>query len=241
MKKHILSVLIAAATITAASAAPVQWSAGDVFMGFESVSLNKNVLFNLGAGSNLGNFTSLNAGADLTEGFGTSDWYNISDLKWGVFGIASNKTALWGSVASGNSALTAKASGALTTGLSRVNSLGLSYNGVLANNDPATQGDYGVYTAASGLSYGSWSGNSPTSAPFSVYAVSIESGVQGSLDVYSVPNSGAATALFKQANGNALTVDATGNIASVPEPSTYALCGIGALLLLVAYRRKVSA
>ena len=37
-----------------------------------------------------------------------------------------------------------------------------------------------------------------------------------------------------------LTVDSSGNISSVPEPSTYALLGFGALLLVIAYRRKAN-
>lgn len=40
---------------------------------------------------------------------------------------------------------------------------------------------------------------------------------------------------------NQLTVESNGQVMVIPEPSTYALFGFGLLLLVVAYRRKVSA
>ena len=85
-----------------------------------------------------------------------------------------------------------------------------------------------------------WTGNNPATTPFGAYSISIENGVSGLLDLYSVPNSGSATAIFSAANGNALNVDSGGVIAA-PEPSTYALMALGALVLVIAYRRKVQA
>ena len=38
-----------------------------------------------------------------------------------------------------------------------------------------------------------------------------------------------------------INLDASGNITAVPEPSTYALVGIGALAMLVIYRRRSNA
>ena len=40
---------------------------------------------------------------------------------------------------------------------------------------------------------------------------------------------------------NQLTVESNGQVMVIPEPSTYALLGFGLLLMVVAYRRKVSA
>jgi hypothetical protein len=113
------------------------------------------------------------------------------------------------------------------------------------NNDLPTQGGtVGVImNVGSGTDVGTstWIGNNPATTPFAAYSVSIENGVSGGLDLYSVPNSGSATAIFSAANGNALSVNASGVIAVAPEPSTYALMALGALVLVIAYRRKVQA
>ena len=241
MKKHILSVLIAAAGITAASATAPTWNTGDVIIGFQSVSLNKNLLIDIGQGSSVASFSSINAGADLVTAFG-SGWYALSDLTWGAFGIPTSKTQLWATVASGNAALGAKSTGALTTTLSRYNAFGANYNNDLNNNGQGlTVGVYMNVGTGTDTGYNTWTGNNPTSAPFAAYSVSIVNGVTGNLDLYQVGNTGASTAVFSQANGNALNVDSAGVISVIPEPSTYALCGVGALLLFVAYRRKISA
>jgi len=242
MKKHILSVLIAAAGITAASATPATYNSGDVIIGFESVSLNKNLLIDIGQGSSVASFSSINAGADLVSTFG-ANWYALSDLNWGAFGIPTDKSQLWATVASGNAALTAKSKGALSLTYSRFSTMGNNYNYDLTYV-PSQVGTVGItMNVGSGtdVTYATWTGNTPSTTPFVAYSVSIENGVTGNLDLYQVPNSGSATAIFSQANGNNLTVSSDGVISVVPEPSTYALCGVGALLLLVAYRRKISA
>jgi hypothetical protein len=241
MKKHILSVLIAAAGITAASATPTLFSAGDIIIGFESVSLNKNLLIDIGQGTTVASFSSINAGADLVSTFG-ANWYALSDLNWGAFGVPSSKNQLWATVASGNLALAAKSVGALGTPLNRFNGMGANYNNDLTYNGQG--GTVGVtMNVGTGTDVGTstWTGNNPSTTPFAAYSVSIENGVTGNLDLYQIPNSGSATAIFSQANGNALNVSSAGVVSVVPEPSTYALCGVGALLLFVAYRRKISA
>jgi hypothetical protein len=246
MKKHILSVLIAAAGITAASATAPTWSTGDIIIGFESVSLNKNLLIDIGQGSSVASFSSINAGADLVSTFG-SGWYALSDLNWGAFGVPSAKNQLWATVASGNAALTAKSVGALASPLNKYNTMGANYNTDLnfpnANGSGAglTVGVYMNVGQGTDIGVATWTGNNPSTTPFGAYSVSIENGITGNLDLYQIPNSGSATAIFSQANGNALNVSSAGVVSVVPEPSTYALCGVGALLLFVAYRRKISA
>jgi hypothetical protein len=242
MKKHILSVLIAAAGITAASATPATFNAGDVIIGFESVSLNKNLLIDIGQGSTVASFSSINAGADLVSTFG-ANWYALSDLNWGAFGVPTDKSQLWATVASGNAALTAKSKGALSTTLARFSTMANNYNYDLTyvSGQVGTVGITMNVGSGTDVGYATWTGNAPSTTPFAAYSVSIENGVTGNLDLYQVPNSGSATAIFSQANGNNLTVSSAGVISTVPEPSTYALCGVGALLLFVAYRRKISA
>jgi hypothetical protein len=113
------------------------------------------------------------------------------------------------------------------------------------NNEISTQGyDVGVIQilgSGTDVNTSTWSGNNPGTTPFGAYSISIENGVSGGLDLYSVPNSGSATAIFSAANGNALSVNSSGVIAVAPEPSTYALMALGALVLVIAYRRKIQA
>ena len=220
-------------------ATPLTFSPGDIFIGFESASLNKNLLIDIGPGTSIASFTGINAATDLSTAFG-SGWYALSDLNWGAFSVATDKHTLWGTVASGNSALTAKSVGALATPLQRFNSMGGNYNADIATEG----GTVGVImNVGSGTDVGTstWTGNTPSTTPFVAYSVSIENGVTGSLDLYSVPNSGSATAIFSAANNNGLSVNSSGVIAVAPEPSTYALMAFGALVLVIAYRRKVQA
>jgi len=222
-------------------AAPLSFSQGDVFIGFESISLNKNLLIDLGPGANVASFAGINAAADLATAFGAG-WYALNDLNWGVFGIAADKHTLWGTVASGNAPLVAKSFGALTSPFSKFNGMGANYN----QDIPIQGGTVGVImNVGTGTDTGTstWSGNNPNTTPFGAYSISIENGVTGNLDLYSVPNSGSATAIFSQADGNNLYVNSSGfiGVAAVPEPSTYALMALGALVLLMAYRRKVRA
>ena len=238
-KTMAVAALLLAAHVGNSQATPASFSAGDVIIGFESASLNKNLLIDIGQGASVASFTSINAGADLVTAFG-SGWYALSDLNWGAFSIATDKHTLWGTVASGNGALTAKSVGALTTPLSKFNGMGANYS-----NDIATEGGtVGVImSVGTGTDTGTstWTGNNPATTPFGAYSISIENGVTGGLDLYSVPNSGAATAIFSQALGNNLYVNSSGFIGVVPEPSTYALMALGALVLVMAYRRKVQA
>ena len=219
--------------------APVTWQAGDIIMGFQSATAGKNLLIDIGSGANIASFSSINAGADFVRAFGAT-WYTLADLSWGAFSIATDKHTLWGTVAAGNSPLVAKSVGALTTPLSKFNGMGANYS-----NDIATEGGtVGVImSVGTGTDIGTstWTGNNPATTPFGAYSISIENGVTGGLDLYSVPNSGAATAIFSQALGNNLYVNSSGFIGVVPEPSTYALMALGALVLVMAYRRKVQA
>ena len=238
-KTMAVAALLLAAHVGNSQATPTTWQAGDIIMGFQSATAGKNLLIDIGSGANIASFSSINAGADLVRAFGAT-WYTLADLSWGAFSIATDKHTLWGTVAAGNSALVARSVGALTTPLAKFNGMGNNYN-----SEISTQGyDVGVIQIlGTGTDVGTstWTGNNPATTPFGAYSISIENGVSGRLDLYSVPNSGSATAIFSAANGNALSVNSSGVIAVAPEPSTYALMALGALVLVIAYRRKVQA
>jgi len=99
-----LRLTAAAFTMSAAQAAPVPApAAGDIFLGVRAssgdggsesylVKLGPDTLFrNAGAGTSF-DVTGLgNVGADLTATYG-ADWYDRSDLNWGIFGARNTAT-----------------------------------------------------------------------------------------------------------------------------------------------------
>ena len=245
VKKALLSTVIALVAFSAiptSHAAPVTWVTGDVILGFEDAAHSKNYLYDLGAGSTFassvfaGTFSSVNLNADLANVFG-GDWATNAStgVSYGVFGLPSSKAIVYGSVATGNTAPVLKASGALSTTLSHYNALGLGYNTDLTI--PAqtwTLGVSQIVGTAPDTGFATWSGNSPSVQPFATYNVSFENLVSGKIDVYGT------TGILSTLEGTMQISQAGvfGVVAAVPEPSTYALCGLGAIAMIVAYRRK---
>ena len=243
MKKHLLALLIAAGAISTAStqAQVANANPGDVILAFENASINKEYLVDLGAGSNLANFQSINVGTDLATVFG-SNWYNDQNLQFGLFGINTAKSAVWASTASGNNAFPIKSAGALSTTSTHFTAIIGNFNADLANGQGLTTGVLMNIGSGSDKGYSTFFGNNPTAtagSAFAVYNQSLMTGINGTLDVFQTGNSaGSSVALFSSAAGSALQIDATGQV--IPEPTTYALMGLGALFLVIAYRRKTA-
>jgi hypothetical protein len=244
MKKTLLAALLAGAVMTSgARSASVVTSGnaavGDIILGFQDTVKNIDYLVDLGPLNNLQSLLSrgVNLGTDLTTAFGAS-WSSDANLYFGLFGINSDKTSVWASTLSGNSAFPFKVAGALTTTLQHYTTM------VGAFNTSGTILSTGVeFTGASNLGYSDWTGNNPTASPssaFAVYNQSLEAGVAAkqTLDFYQTGNSGGSSqAIYNAANG-VISLSSSGVISAVPEPSTYALAGLGALLLVIAYRRN---
>jgi hypothetical protein len=259
MKKSILSLAAIGLTALAAHATPVTASIGDVFVGFEDVVQNKNYLVDIGTGSFVTSLASSNNGTaitaslagDLSTVFGTN-WASNTNLFFGVFGVNSAKSGVWASTASGNGAFPFKSSGALSTTLTYYTTMLNNYNAELSSQG-LTNGVY--FNVGSGLDQGhaTWTGNIPTASggtAFAVYNQSLEVAVTASpsafLDLYQTgANVGSTTKILNQSLfGNALGINLNassanyGAIQVIPEPSTYALLGLGALLLVLAARRR---
>lgn len=247
MKKHLLAVLVAAGVLSAATshATPISWSSGDVFLGFEDATANKNLIIDLGAGSSLSSFTSINVGNDLTTVFG-SGWTNNSNLYYGIFGINSTKTLVWASTLSGANAFGAKSTGALATTLAHYNALAANYTQDISNGQGLTVGVEMFPGTGNDTAFGTWTGNNPraqSGTAFAVYNQSLEGNVSSgdTLDVYQTGNLvGSSSKLFAAVNGNQIQITSAGVVQVVPEPSTYALCGLGVIVLALAGRRKLA-
>ena len=244
VKKALLSTVVALASfksIPSTQAAPVTWVAGDIFLGFENATGSLNYLYDLGAGSTFaasvlaGTYAGVNLNADLTTVFG-SDWATNAStgVSYGILGLPASKAVVYATVANGNLAPVLKASGALATTLSHYGTMGTGYNNDLAiPAQTLTLGVKQIVNTSPDTGFATWSGNTPSTSPFVTYNVSFENLVSGTLDFYST--TGSASTL----NGT-MQISQAGafGIVAVPEPGTYALFGLGALALVVAYRRK---
>ena len=243
MKKTLLAALLAGAVMTSgARAATVVTSGnaavGDIILGFQDTVKNIDYLVDLGPLNNLQTLlsTGVNLGSDLTTAFGAS-WASDSNLYFGLFGINSGKSSVWASTLSGNSAFPVKVASALSTTLQHYTTMEGAFNTSLNVLSQGVQ-------INSPTGFGSWTGNNPTATAgtsFAVYNQSLEAGVAANqtLDFYQTGNTGGSSqAIYKASNGNALSLSSSGVLSAVPEPSTYALAGLGALLLVIAYRRN---
>lgn len=224
-------------------ASPVSWNTngGDVFLGFESTSLHLDYLVDLGQGSALASeltnntFSPVNLNADLNTVFGAGWSTNSSaNVQWGLFGLPSNKSIVYASVASGNNPPVKIGSAGLATTYSHYGALGTGYNGDIASQGLTLGVEQFVGTVPDTSTF-TWTGNTPSSTPFAAYSFSIENGVGGNLDIY-------GTTVSSSTLLGSFTLNSSGvlSVVAVPEPSTYALFAFGAFLLVVAYRRNRS-
>lgn len=235
MKKTLLTLLTMVGVSSGVMAQNFTWNPNDLLMGFRSTDpdVKKAYIVNFGHYTNFINLTDswsgLNVGSDLETVFGAS-WR--SSTKWGFFAINSDfdvSTRVASSVV--GSELDFEPTHPFVTGnfLSELNTTTLWLNSLsfdTGSSDTSgrlTQGIWGKDTdnlnyvdAVLGNLYG---------------AGQFEGLVTENLQAYTaVWDSGVST-------NNAFTINSSGTISVVPEPSTYALLGLGSLLLIMAYRR----
>jgi hypothetical protein len=113
--------------------------------------------------------------------------------------------------------------------------VGANYNAAIANG-ASTGASTGILGSGvvTGPGSGTWAANIAKAADFDVYNNTLEAGVATDLDFYSTTAT-SATKLTQY------TISSSGVVSVVPEPSTYFLFGLGALLMIVIYRRKANA
>jgi hypothetical protein len=236
--------------ITAQAQVLNDWVSNDLLIGFRAsggTGTSDSYLVNIGTAANYNtNKTSFtlslgNVGSDLAAKYG-SDWYTRSDLFWGIFGTTTTTApTLYSSVARTDSnvqstpppdVLNAPTRNATKTDITSVTSafnlLSPTANSTNAAFQPnaADASSYNYQVTQSGTDFGS---------------VSRWDNIQGNLnqilDLYGQNNSGTFwRGGFSLNNAGLIAFNPT----IVPEPSTYALLGIGAVLLGAAYRRKTN-
>lgn len=245
MKKRLVTTAVAllgAVLTTGAHATPISYNVGDIILGFETTGGNnsggtKNLLIDLGQYSNFSNFSTFNVSSDLNAVFGSGNW-SSGQISFGAFGVTisgshySNiyETAL-------NNTLKPVASGSQTVKIA-YNALtantGIGYQELSYAQNSNSWTGYGVEQSSS--TSGSWGSYNPSASAFSVTGDSIETTIGSSLNLYDKVYGGAGTVV---STPYTVSVDALGNIniATVPEPASYALLGLAFLVLAIAYRR----
>jgi len=236
MKKTILTVImtIGILAIGETKAAPLTWQSGDVLLGFHALNSpnSYDLLFDLGNNAAIQSFASLDISTEMNAAFGAS-WATRTDIYWAAAGGASGNKNLvmsksfdsthaspWVSLGNGNSSV----GGNIAATANR-------YNGDIVANNVIRNGVLEATSDSTQL----WEGYLANSFGFtgSLNSGSTDVIASTGLDLYAI----SAT---RNAPGTLLnSIAIQGNsVVAVPEPATYALLGMGALLLVVAYRRK---
>ena len=241
--KKISAALLAmagAVLITAGAQASTSYTDGDLFVGFRDLTSQKGYLVDLGAYTQFTDPLTFNTlsfggssttGADLTAQFG-SGWATSGTLQWGIFANSDNDGYFLGSKLAGVAAWGTPndAAAALTAG--GINTVATGFLASYTTTSSTNTADAGFQTSTAGGSY--WYGvnqspNFSSASPFN--GAGIEAGISQQLALYELAGSTPTVNLGR------LQIDSNGTISAVPEPSTYLLFGIGALLLVIAYRR----
>jgi hypothetical protein len=260
MKKSILSALAIAGFAAMSNAGAAQltditsYSAGDMLIGItssgasaSSPGASQNLIINIGSNLNALNGGYFDISSALNSNFGTN-WATLSggsQLKWGLISASYNGDddiyTAFASTPFNNSSVTLgtdpfnyNSFGALAnmvdnvaTGFTSGSKAGGASFIAAANSSSWTKG--GTLDGTPDDAFGFFAGGVT-----SLYSPNAGNG-QNWLDVYTTVNGG-GNSTFSYVN--TIGLESNGKITVVPEPSTYALIGFGALLLIVAYRRS---
>jgi hypothetical protein len=203
---------------------------GDLILGIQkTLGTGNSLMVDLGSFANLSSLGTLNLSSDLTAA-GFSNFG--STLQFGVFGIAS------GTVYATTSLYNAYAN------LSTAGQNTLNYSGLVGPSQVFSGMEDAGQTTPSGVFIGnsdtqSWAYQQVIGFGAGIYGNSALNVAIGSDAYLSAATANIAGTGFGSIVGK-FNIDNSGVLTytAVPEPSTYALMGFGALLLVIAYRRK---
>ena len=249
MKKTLLALTFVMSVAASQAAIFNIGDSSNLYLGFysaDSVS-TKSLLINMGTRANVLSGLSLDfsgANSILAQTYG-STWYSSSDVYWSVIGFSAN-TNVWTGKADAAGDLQSTAQGATTLSSAKYSSIVTAVNNLMTTSTNGTA-TYATITSGGNTyqasvvdnSASSFSGYAGKASPWNAFTQSVITPLNvGGLDIQEWTKSGSS--YINQTTIGAVT-QSGGVISVVPEPSTYALMGVGALLLIVAYRRKTEA
>ena len=247
MKKNILAALaigFAAAASASANLAPVNVNTdyysgvqdGDLILGVRKATdagLGTSFMVDLGQFSNLNSLGVINLSGD----FATAAVFNSSSTAGLVFGVFGVQNGTIYATSANNASYPALHSSAVNT---------LSYGALVGGSqifgaleDASQTTDNGVYvSSANAQSWYALSSAGFGASQFGNGALEVAAGSTAYFSSTLATVNGSGSGSVK----GTFNLDSSGNLSytAVPEPSTYALMGLGALLLIIAYRRKTA-
>jgi len=261
MKKLILIATMATASIGSSFAANLSTNSADIFLGFDTLSgigAGKSLVIDLGTLStvisNLGNQIDLSGSSSILSTTYGTDWFTRTDLSWGVFGgntstyfllSTANQSPAFDGSPNGDGGYIYNADRSQET---------LAFNAVSAQHGLGTLGtvtgtkgsalNYGLDTGNSGSfntgSFGDQFDNGAFNGTFGSLGIPFFDGSSyTSLDVYKYVKNNDTKWYSEPAMSFNVGISPAGVITVVPEPSTYALIGLG-LVAVVSMRCKFS-
>jgi hypothetical protein len=252
--KKILTLLALMSGLAVGKAATTYNIGGEnnLYLGFYSASEvgTKSVLINLGTSADVFNGLSLDLSANtaLSGAFG-ANWFNNSQVYWSLIGYDGSYGG-YGNFYVGRPTIQPLLQTDVlgSTALTEDQYWTLSDKvGALTTAHNAGAADLSFITGSTGNDHQiSVVDNSPVTfsgmadANFSTFTSAVYEQVTGGLSIQQFAYDGASSfpTTFDGTFGGVTQIN--GVVTVVPEPSTYALFGLGALLLTVACRRKVA-
>ena len=210
---------------------------GDLILGFETTGGGgtKDLLIDLGSATNTAELLSLNLNlkSDLTNAFATN---YASTVSYGLYSVTTNKVIYASgpaNLANGGYQLESSSSASLQK--TAFQDLFGEFNNDGLSGQTSTHGVYEATTETY-----TWGSFNPSSGAFNNnFYGNIESAIGTTSDLYVQPLGSSSS--YGTFTDLAFTVSNLGllTVAAVPEPSTYALFGLGVLLFVITYRRSI--
>lgn len=242
MKKTLLTAAIVLTGLAAFNSAQAQQftqtnsGLGDLILGFENTGGggSTNLLVDLGSVTNTSALDSLNINlnSDLISAFGTN-W--ASTVSYGLYSVTSAKEIYASGPTNQGQGYQLESSSTAATQKTDFQNLTVLFN----NNGVVGQTTaFGVLESVA-TTY-SWGYFTPAEGAFNnANYTSIDIPIGSDAILFAQPTG--SSSHYGTNSGLEFTVSGSGQVSSVPEPATYALFGLGALLLGIAYRRRAKA
>ncbi|MCE9586894.1 MAG: PEP-CTERM sorting domain-containing protein [Verrucomicrobia bacterium] len=251
MKKTLLALTFAMSVAASQAATYNIGDSSNLYLGFYSAASvsPKSLLINLGTRANIlsgFNLDFSSASSIISQTYGAS-WFSSADVYWSVIGYNANTNVWVGKADAAGDLLTASGTRITASGsgnqyssiVSAVNNLMTTSTNGTATYANITSGDNTHQASVVDNSESSFNGYAGKASPWGAFTTSVQTPLAtGGLDIQEWTKVGTS---YTNQSTIGMVTQSGGVITVVPEPSTYALMGVGALLLIVAYRRKTEA